>query len=83
METMTDDGTRCAVEWTLLVSKEGYAAGRVSQSGVAIYERDQENGLLRGIRICDNVGMEDDIRLEELQEEVRAMVSAYRRKKEK
>lgn len=83
MEAMTDDGTRCVVEWTLLVSKEGYAAGRVSQSGVAVYERDQESGLLRGIRICDNVGMEDAIRLEELPEEVRELVRAYREKKEK
>lgn len=78
-ETIIDDGLQCVVEWTLTVSPKGYAAGRVPQSGVAVYERDRNSGLLRSIRICDNVGKEDDIFLEELPEEVRPFVTAYRK----
>lgn len=77
-EAIIDDGVQCVVEWTLVVPEEGYAAGRVSQSGVAVYERDPVSGLLRSIRICDNVGREEDISLEELPPEVRPLVSAYR-----
>lgn len=77
-EAITDDGVQCVVEWTLVVTEKGYAAGRVAQSGVAVYERDPVSGLLRGIRICDNVGKEDEIPLEELPAEIRPIVSAYR-----
>lgn len=48
-EAITDDGIQCVVEWTLIVTEKGYAAGRVAQSGVAVYERDPESGLLRSI----------------------------------
>lgn len=32
----------------------------MKQSGIAVYECDPVSGLLRGIRICENVGKEDD-----------------------
>lgn len=79
-EALTDDGVRCVVEWTLVVTEKGYSAGHVAQSGVAVYERDPKTGLLCSIRICDNVGMADDIALDELPEEVRPLVAAYRAK---
>ena len=78
IETLVDDGVQAVVEWTLVVSPEGYAAGRVSQSGVAVYERDRETGLLRGIRICDNVGQEENIDLDALPDDVRPLVAAHR-----
>ena len=77
-ETIIDDGIQCVVEWTLVVTEKGYAAGRIAQSGIAVYERDPASGLLRGIRICDNVGKEDEIPLKELPAEIRPLVSAYR-----
>ncbi len=80
-EAITDDGLKCVVEWTLIVTEAGYASGKVEQSGVAVYERDRNSGLLRSIRICDNVGKEDDILLEELPEEVREIVANYRKNK--
>lgn len=80
-EAITDDGIQCVVEWTLVVTAAGYATGRVAQSGVAVYERDPVSGLLRSIRICDNVGNEDDIRLDELPDDVRPLVAAYRASK--
>ncbi len=80
-EAITDDGLKCVVEWTLIVTEAGYASGKVEQPGVAVYERDRNSGLLRSIRICDNVGKEDDILLEELPEEVREIVENYRKNK--
>lgn len=80
-EAITDDGIQSVVEWTLVVTEKGYSVGRVAQSGVAIYERDAESGLLRSIRICDNVGSEDEIPLSELPEDVVPLVKAYREKK--
>lgn len=35
-ETIIDDGVQCVVEWTLVVTEKGYAAGRVAQSGGAL-----------------------------------------------
>lgn len=77
-EAIIDDGVQCVVEWTLVVPEAGYQVGRVAQSGVAVYERDPESGLLRSIRICDNVGKEDEIFLDELPAEIRPLVAAYR-----
>ena len=77
-EAITDDGLQCVVGWTLIVTEKGYAAGRVAQSGIAVYERDPSNGSLRSIRICDNVGKADEILLEELPKEIRPLVAAYR-----
>ena len=77
-EAITDDGLIAFVEWTLVVPEEGYEYGRVSQSGVAVYERDPDSGLLCGVRICDNVGEEDHILPEDLPEEIRPLVLRYR-----
>lgn len=59
-ETITDDGKNCLVEWVSIVRKEGLMAGRVSQSAMAAYERN-DKGELVSIRICDNLGFECEI----------------------
>jgi len=59
-ETITDDGLNCLVEWTSIVRMSGLRQGIVSQAGMAAYERDIDGKLL-SVRICDNLGYEDEI----------------------
>ena len=52
-ETVIDDGISCVIEWVHVITKDGREEGnRLCESGVAVYERDEE-GYLGAIRICD------------------------------
>lgn len=61
-ETIVDDGTRMAAEWTSIVTRKGMIAGRTSFCGCAIYDRDG-TGKISSIRINDNAGYEAGIDL--------------------
>ena len=60
-QTIIDDGINCVAEWTSTLTETGIARGRVSQGGIAAYERD-EKGMIKSIRICDNAGFEKEIK---------------------
>ena len=60
IETVTDNGQICAVEWVSIVTRLGLEKGIVSQSGIAMYERSPK-GKLAAVRICDNLRFEHKI----------------------
>ena len=59
-ETIVDDGSRMAVEWTSIVTQKGRVDGRTSFCGCAIYDRSAD-GKLSSIRINDNAGYDPGI----------------------
>lgn len=61
METIIDDGKICCVEWEQLVTKAGREElGRLSQPGIAFYERD-DTGRIWSVRVIDYAGSEPHI----------------------
>lgn len=58
METIIDDGKICCVEWEQLVTRAGREElDRLSQPGIAFYERD-ETGRIWSVRVIDYAGSE-------------------------
>lgn len=61
METIIDDGKICCVEWEQLVTKAGREElQRLSQPGIAFYERD-DTGRIWSMRVIDYAGSEQFI----------------------
>jgi len=53
LETITDDGRICCVEWEQVITKRGREErDRLSEPGISFYER-AEDGLLKSYRIID------------------------------
>lgn len=58
METIIDDGKICCVEWEQLVTRAGREElDRLSQPGIAFYERDH-TGRIWSVRVIDYAGSE-------------------------
>ncbi len=53
IETITDDGVNCVIEWQHIISRAGREdLNRIATAGVSSYERGKD-GKLCSIRICD------------------------------